>query len=40
LMLIQEYVRMPFGDAVFPFNYCVLKKIAPAALQPLVGLVC
>jgi hypothetical protein len=35
-----RYVRMPFGDAIFPFNYCLLKDVAPAALKPAVGLVC
>ena len=35
-----RYVRMPFGDSIFPFNYCLLKEVVPAAIKPVIGLVC
>ena len=40
-MLLDEYVKYPYGTAaVFPFNYCLAKQVAPKWLHPAFDLVC
>ena len=41
VMLLDEYVKYPYGTAaVFPFNYCLAKQVAPKWLHPAFDLVC
>lgn len=41
LLILDEFIRYPLppDHATFPFNYCLISKIAPA-LKPVMDLVC
>ncbi len=40
VMLLDEYVRYPYGDTAFPLNPCAALKVLPTWAQPLLRLVC
>ncbi len=40
MMLIREYVRMPYGSALLPFNYCLAREVLPTWAKGAVEAVC
>ena len=39
-MLIDEYINYPYGKALFPYNYCLVKDFAPLWAKDIIGMVC
>lgn len=38
-VLLDNYVKMPYPDSVFPYNYCLVPKLYPFT-KPFFDLIC